>query len=184
MSSIFIYNKAHFEEHFMCYFKHADYIPILKEMLGDIAKHTASKACKERAIKIVRRFQSGQEWWRVDEAKELTLLWRCGRLTLTEIYNPQTVSEYSYERLAEAESDLEKGIINEQRFIERCNTIKMMKEEDEALMNACACKTISSMDAEEVLQYTAEGVEHYVEGEFELTIICLPHDFSMVATVL
>jgi hypothetical protein len=173
MTTTFIYNKKHFRNHIIGLLTRGDDISedikYTKELLDNISG--VSKACKERAIKIVRRFYNGQEWWLTDEAKELTMLWRCYRLKLANLYNPQTVSEYSYERLADAESDLENGIINEQKYIDRCNHIKKRKEEDEALLDACACKTISSMNVNE-------------EGQVCLTVICLPHDFNATATVL
>jgi len=171
MTTTFIYNQEHFRNHIIGFSGDdiSQEIKYTKELLDTISG--ASKACKERAIKIIRRFHNGQEWWLTDEAKELTMLWRCYRLKLANLYDPQTVSEYSYERLADAEADLEKGIINEQKYIDRCNHIKKRKEEDEALLDACACKTISSMSVDET-------------GQVCLTIICLPHDFNATATVL
>ena len=173
MSTQFIYSKAHFEKKFISFLE-----PVgntfkwnyLKNLLDNIKG--ASKASKERAINIVKRYIKGEEWWSADEAKELTMLWRCARLTIADVYSPQTIAEYSYERLAEAEADLEAGIINEQKYVDRCNNIKSAKEEDEALLDACACKTISSMSLDEDA------------GVVCLTVICLPHDFNWMASVL
>ena len=94
--------------------------------------------------------------------RELVAIWKLVIIMKrTAVYDTKSVEEFAHEQLAVVEKKLADGEINEQTFIEKCNWIKHLKDLDEALMDACSCCPIGSMNPNS-------------GGENVLRIACLP----------
>ena len=107
-------------------------------------------------------FQQDKPELNKDIARELTALWKLNWKMLREIiYEDKTVDEYAFERLDDCENDLANNTINEDGYLQKCNSIKRAKDNHQNIINACGCNPVGSIN------YNSE-----------IKIICLPCGFE------
>ena len=149
-------------------------IPEIKKDFIDVFMRNCSRTFKNAVFQRLIRYKKGEDYW-ADEgnftksAQELVAIWKMARIAVKgTIYDELSVVEYAQERLEALETELKEGNINEQRYIEKCNWIKFVKERDEKLLSGCACNVIGNID----------------DDDDDLEIICLPCDWDKDAVIV
>lgn len=178
MTDIFIYTKKTFESQLLHVFKDTK-ASGLKEIVNNVMVG-CSDNFKKSVMKRILSVNLGKEWWpevgegEVRATKELVAIWKLHIFIMKHmIYHTQSVLEFAQERLEEVEKKLLDGSINEQKYIEAVNWIKVCRERDEKLFKCCSCSAIGSMNTID-------------EDELDwcLTVVCLPCGFNNASTPL
>ena len=153
MTDLFTYDKEDFASNVLFFLKD-NFAPNDIRNFIDAEIQSACPSFKTAVFRRIIAFRVGKEWWlpmaemcnRTKITRELVAIWKVVVSMKRAIYDNQSVVEYAHERLADAETKLADGKINEQTFIKKCNLIMHVKEKDEALMDCCSCCPIGSMN--------------------------------------
>ena len=191
---VFVYEMEEFERDIMVWFEPMT-AKVLKEYI-DEELNSKPKCFRNAVYKTILNFKNKKYWWincaltpfsKEQEREELMAIWKMGidyakGYYLLQYENKQqddedderpeilrAIDSWFHEKLAEYETKLEKGEINEQKYITICNNMKKHKQIMEDLQSACVCSAIGRQNRARI-------------GEVEVSvnvfrIICMPCGF-------
>jgi hypothetical protein len=85
-------------------------------------------------------------------------------------YHQQAINSWFYDALEETEKKIEKGEINEQKYITICNNMRRSKKKSEDLLNACCCSAMGRQNKASIGEPDAPPTDVF-------KIVCLPCGF-------
>ena len=169
---VFVYTKEEFERDIMCWFKVWTAVQLKRQLDEEIGDEVnCFKAAVYKRILNFKNgkdwFISTSTLTSVEKQKEreeLLAIWKFGINSAKGFYlvcyedkqddeyddedeeRPEilrAVDYWFYRALTETDTELEKGEINEQGYITRCNNMKKHKKITEDLLTVCVCSTMA-----------------------------------------
>lgn len=195
---IFVYDKEDFETNVMLWFKYQDAKSIKEFIEEEISDNL--RPYKTAVYRRILNYKNGKDWFistrdlsqveKEKERDELIAIWKLSVKSQKAFYETnyevkpdkdddededrpdylKGVDAWFYEALAGVETELEKGEINEQDFITRCNNMKRDKQKTEDLLSACICSVLGRQNKARI-----GGPDAPISDVFR--IICMPCGF-------
>jgi len=194
----FIYEMEDFERDIMRWFSpQCMTAKIIKEHI-DEQFDNKPKCFRNAVYKRILNFKNDKYWWIRDnlsspfdkeqEREELLAIWKLGITHANQFYlscyenQPQNEDEdeerpeilraidsWFFKKLTEYDTKLEKGEMNEQKYITACNNMKKHKKIMEDLLSACICSAMGRQNRSRI------GEAKVAVDMFR--IICMPCGF-------
>jgi len=146
---IFLYSKERMENELMIFINHLKNTSIKSVVYREL---DTTETNKKNVYKRILKFKTGFDWWEYDTRKnlaiELTLIWKLSIKSMKGYYSTKEggLEGEAHRELADLEKEMEEGKINEHEYIQRCNRIRDMKNDNEVLMDACICSLLGNIN--------------------------------------
>ena len=194
---VFVYEMEEFERDILGWFDNLTAKQIKEYITIDGELNKKPKCFRDAVYKRILNYKNGKWWWirenlspfeKEQEREELIAIWKLGIDFSKGFYlscyadepkdededeeRPEilrAIDSWFHKALTIKETKLEKGEINEQKYITICNNMKKHKQIMEDLQSACVCSAIGRQNRARI-------------GEVEVSvnvfrIICMPCGF-------